>query len=106
MLAFALLHPSAGLQIVNGLTGKSSVIGKLADGIVNITVSSVVSKTLFLELADQIEHLRDVLSCTRLECRRKATQCQHVFLHGAGKFIGKLIGRDAAFRRAAALCGA
>ena len=60
MLAFALLHPGAGLQIVNGLPGKSSVIGELADGIVNITVSSVVGEALFLELADQIEHLRDV----------------------------------------------
>lgn len=101
MLAFTLLHPSAGLQIVNGLPGKSSVIGELADGIVNITVSSVVGEALFLELADQIKHLRDVLSRTRLECRRKAAQCQHVFLHGTGKFIGKLISCDAAFRSAA-----
>ena len=76
MLAFALLHPGTGLQIVNGLTGKSSVIGELADGIVNITVSSVVGEALFLELADQIERSaarRMILSSTSVMLRTKVT---------------------------------
>ncbi len=72
-----------------------------AHRVVDVAVFGLIGKALFFELADQVEHRRNVFGRARLVRGRKAAEREHVFLHGARKFVRELVGRDAAFGRAA-----
>ena len=63
-----------------------------ANGVVDVAVLGLVGVALFLELADEVEHRRNVFCGARLVGGREAPEREHVLLHRAGEFVGELVG--------------
>ena len=93
-------NPLTGAQIIERFAGKFAVTVKLAHGEIDIAIRRLIGQTVRLQLANQFEHLRHIISRARFMRRPQHAERIGVFMHEGDEAIGQLMDGFAVF------CGA
>ena len=101
LLAVIDRHALAGTQLVQALARQLAVALELAHGVVHIAIRGAVGQALVFQLADEVEHLTDVLGGAGLVRGRLDAQRGDVLVHGQRHLVGELADGDAALHRTA-----
>ncbi len=85
------LDPLAGAQIVQRLAGQLAVTLELAHRVIYVTINSVISQPVGLQLVDQGQHLGHELGGARLMIRTQHAQRIGVVMHEIDEALRQLL---------------
>ena len=86
-------------QVVQRFARQLAITRKLAHRKIHITVAGPIGQALAFELADQAEHLPDIVGRARLMGRPLNPHCTDVPVHRRDHLVGQRANRDAALKR-------